>query len=196
MAHRWGPHAANLLTGLRVLLTPGFTLAVWFADRSLLVGIGAVAIFAVVAASDVLDGRLARRFGAASNAGRVFDHLADIGFLVCALSTYVGLGIAPWWVPATIAVAFAVYVVDSWWRTPLAAPGLVGSRLGHIGGVCNYVLVGVLVCNNTMRIHALSPMPLTILFCCVPLYSAGAAVARLLARRGALPVAQLAPTGE
>jgi phosphatidylglycerophosphate synthase len=233
MLDRWGPHAANLLTGTRVVLTPLFVLAVWFADRSLLLGVSAVATFAVVAASDVFDGRLARRWNSQSNAGRVFDHFADVGFLVPALSTYVGLGLAPWWVPAAIAGSFGFYVIDSRLRTttvvpnspsdlaarsdqrertiemtpaagppgaapPGAAPSLIGSRVGHLGGVCNYVLVGVLVCNDSARIHWLSPAFLSLLFWLVPLYSGGAVLARLRARREvcrgeAFPVAPTQP---
>jgi hypothetical protein len=228
MVDRWGPYAANLLTALRVLLTPFFILTVWLAEGALLSGVVAVLLFAVIAASDVLDGRLARRWRTASNAGRAFDHFADVGFLVLALTAYVGLGIAPWWVPATVAGTFAFYVIDSW-RRPAAAPdgvagqaprsdqaepaldrmpaadppaadppgaGLIGSRIGHVGGVCNYVLVGVLVCNNSARIQLLSPAFLSLLFCLVPLYSGGAVVARLRSRRAAAPVVGLAGTGD
>jgi phosphatidylglycerophosphate synthase len=192
MLDRWGPHAANLLTATRVLLTPLFMLAVWFADRSLLLGVVAVLIFAVVAATDVLDGRAARRWRSDSSAGRAFDHFADIGFLVLALTTYVGLGLAPWWVPAAVAGAFGSYVLDSQrvrHRSSLDAPhpslpNLIGSRIGHVGGVCNYVLVGVLVCNDSARIHWLSPACLHLLFWLVPLYSGGAVLARLLGRCG------------
>jgi phosphatidylglycerophosphate synthase len=183
MLDRWGPHAANLLTGTRVGLTPLFVVAVWYADRSLLLGVAAVATFAVVAASDVLDGRAARRWRSDSKAGQVFDHFADVGFLVPALSTYVGLGLAPWWVPAAIAGSFAFYVLDSWRRTTAIVPSLVGSRIGHLGGVSNYVLVGVLVCNNSARIHLLSPAFLSLLFWLVPLYSGGAVLARLITSR-------------
>ena len=175
--------AANLLTGARVALTPVFVCAVWFADRSFLLGIVAVAIFAVVAASDILDGRIARRHGRQSAGGRIFDHFADAGFLVVSLSTYSALGVAPWWVPAAVAGAFGFYVIDSWWRTAAVQSGLIGSRLGHLGGVCNYVLVGVLVCNNTARIDLLSPGFLGALFWLVPLYSVAAVVARIAAPR-------------
>ncbi len=196
MLERWGPHAANGLTATRVVLTPVFSLTVWFAERSWLLGVLAVAMFAVVAATDVLDGRVARRWRTASSAGRVFDHLADVGFLVLALSTYVGLGLAPWWVPAAIVGSFGVYVIDAWLRPAPVVPNVIGSRIGHVGGVCNYVLVGVLVCNNSARIHLLSPAFLSLLFCLVPLYSGGAVLARLFARREPLPVAGLATTRE
>ena len=70
----------------------------------------AAVLFAVVALSDFVDGRIARRLGAQSAAGRVLDHAADIIFILAAFGLYVGLGIVPWWVPASIAAAFAVYV--------------------------------------------------------------------------------------
>ena len=149
MFDRWGPHAANLLTATRVLLTPVFILAVWLADRSLLIGITAVAIFAVVAATDVLDGQVARRWHSDSGAGQVFDHFADIGFLVLALTAYVGLGLAPWWVPAAVAASFVFYVIDSRrvTRHPSPAarrpplPALIGSRMGA-GCHCQRLAMG------------------------------------------------------
>ena len=204
MLERWGPHAANLLTATRVVLTPLFILTVWVADRSLLLGMTAVLIFAVVAATDVYDGRVARRWRSDSSAGRLFDHFADVGFLVLALTTYVRLGLAPWWVPAAVAGSFGFYVIDSQrgMHRPAPAtrlpslPHLIGSRIGHVGGVCNYVLVGVLVCNNSARIHLLSPAFLRLLFWLVPLYSGGAVLARLLARREVPPVIELAATRE
>jgi len=138
-------------------------------------------VFAVAAASDVVDGRLARRAGTASAAGRFFDHLADIGFILVALSAYVRLGLAPWWVPASIAASFAFYFVDSLRRTP-RAPSLIGSRLGHWGGVANYVLIGVLVFNHSAGLEVLPPAVMMLLFLLVPLYSFGAIAARLLSR--------------
>ena len=204
MLERWGPHAANLLTATRVLLTPFFVLSVWHAERSLVLGITAVLLFAVIAATDVFDGRLARRWRRDSGAGRVFDHFADVGFLVCALTTYVGLGMAPWWVPAAVGGSFAFYVIDSRrlqhrrprTANPASLPTLIGSRIGHVGGVCNYVLVGVLVCNNSARIGLLSPAFLHLLFWLVPVYSGGAVLARLLANGTARPAIGFAGTRE
>lgn len=186
MLQRFGPHAANALTAARVLLTPVFVGLIYAATTTPVVGWLAVIVFAAIAASDVVDGRLARRWGSASNGGRTFDHLADIGFILAALWTYTRLGIAPWWVPAAIAVSFAFYVIDSWSR-PTARGSLIGSRVGHIGGVCNYVLIGVLVCNNSAAIGALSGTTLYVLFCLVPIYSGLAMATRLSARPAPVP---------
>ncbi len=195
MLQRLGPHAANALTTGRILLTPVFAALICTAPSRPRLGWLAVLVFAVVAASDVIDGRMARRWGSASNGGRTFDHLADIGFILAALSTYALLGITPWWVPAAIAASFTFYVVDSWSR-PSARGGLIGSRVGHLGGVLNYALVGVLVCNNSAGIHALSDATLSVLFWLVPAYSALAVVNRLGARSAAAPAVGLVADAE
>lgn len=186
MLQRLGPHAANALTAGRVLLTPVFIGLICAAPATAALGWLAVIVFAAVAASDVIDGRLARRWGTASRRGRTFDHLADIGFILAALWTYTCLGLVPWWVPAAIAASFAFYVIDSWSR-PRARGGLISSRVGHIGGVCNYVLIGVLVCNDSAAIHALSGATLHLLFCLVPIYSGLAIATRLNARPAPVP---------
>jgi phosphatidylglycerophosphate synthase len=178
---RFSAYAANTLTAGRVLLSPIFVYAARQAEAHRIWGVLAVVVFALAAASDVWDGRVARRFRSAGRGGRIFDHFADIVFLLFALGTYVDLGIAPWWVPAAIASGFAYYVVDSRRRTLAGPLRLIGSRIGHVGGICNYVLVGVLVCNNSAGIGLLSSAFLTGLFSLVPLYSAAAVAARLAA---------------
>jgi len=192
MLQRLGPNAANTLTAARILLTPLFVALICAAPATPLLGWIAVVVFAAIAASDVLDGRLARRWGSESNVGRMFDHLADISFIVAALWTYTRLGLVPWWVPAAVAASFAFYLIDSWSR-PTARGGLIGSRVGHAGGVCNYVLIGVLVCNDSAAIRALTDATLHVLFCVVPLYSGLAIVTRLRARSVPAPAVGLIP---
>ncbi len=170
-------HAANLVTLLRVALIVPFAVAVRAAHAGAS-GWPAAALFAIIAASDVLDGRLARRFAAASGRGGMLDHGADIAFLLTALGTYAGLGKAPWWVPASIAAAFAVYVATSL-RGRAGPPRLIGSRLGHLGGIANYVLVGVLVFNDTVGLDWVPPPVLTACFAAVPGYSGLSILARL-----------------
>jgi len=171
-------HAANAVTLLRILLTPLFLWAVLRAVHGS-AGWLAVAIFAVIALTDFSDGRVARRFGSANAGGQVLDHAADIAFILAALGLYVRLGAAPWWVPASAAAAFAVYVVDSLVRSG-TRPTLIGSRIGHLGGVCNYVLIGVLVCNHTAGLAWLPPWFMQGLFALVPLYSGASIATRLV----------------
>lgn len=173
-------HAANVVTASRVLLAPVFVALVL--DGRPACGWIAGLVFAWIAASDVLDGPLARRFGSESPGGRFLDHFADIGFLLTALAAFVWRGELPWWVPASIAAAFTFYVLDSWLRSAPQRPNLIGSRIGHAGGVANYVLVGVLTFNHAAAIDALPAWLLAALFALVPTYSAAAVVARLVGR--------------
>jgi phosphatidylglycerophosphate synthase len=170
-------HAANAVTGLRIVLTPVFLWSVRHAQDG---GASALAplVFAAVALSDFLDGRVARRLGAANGGGRVLDHGADIVFILAALTLYVRLGAVPWWVPASIAASFAVYVIDSLLRSG-RRPALIGSRIGHLGGVCNYALIGVLVGNDTAGLGWLPTWLMDGLFALVPLYSAAAIAMRM-----------------
>jgi len=167
-------HAANAITALRIVLTPVF---VWCVLRGSAGGARwpAALVFTLVAISDFVDGRIARRLGAAGAIGQALDHAADITFLLVSLGLYVALGAAPWWVPASIAAAFGVYVADSLRRSG-ARRHLIGSRIGHLGGICNYVLVGVLVGNVTLDLQWLPPWLMRALFALVPLYS-GASIA-------------------
>lgn len=173
--------AANAVTLLRVALTPLFVWAVWAADDG---GSGwpAAILFAAIAASDLLDGRLARRFGSASNTGRLLDHGADIAFLLSAYLAYVAIGAVPWWVPAAIAASFAVYVTDSLRRSG-AQPRLLASRAGHVGGVANFVLIGILIGNRSLGLAWLPPAVMLALFAAVPVYSGIAIADRLWPRR-------------
>lgn len=173
-------YAAHAVTLLRPLLAPGFVAAVLAAERGASGWIAAL-LFAVVAASDWLDGRLARRFASASGLGRAFDHAADIFFLLTALGAYVWIGAAPWWVPAAIALAFAAYALDAGWR-PAVRPRWGANRVGHLGGVANYVLVGVLIGNRSVGLEWLPPGVMALLFAAVPLYSGFAIAGRLAAR--------------
>lgn len=172
---------ANLVTLLRLALTPLFVWTVWRAAQGAS-GWPAALAYAAIALSDFVDGRIARRLGVASTVGRVLDHGADIAFLLAALVTYVRLGAAPWWVPAAIAASFAVYVVDSIRRQP-ARPQLIGSRLGHLGGIANYVLVAVLVGNVSVGLGWLPDWSMRLLFAAVPVYSGASILTRWRAAR-------------
>ncbi len=170
---------ANVVSTARLILTAPFVWSVLSAPARHSGSVAAV-LFAAIAISDFIDGRIARRFDATSAAGQVLDHGADIIFLLASLTAYVATGAAPWWVPSVIAVSFAVYVIDSLRRTR-RRPSLIGSRVGHLGGVANYVIVGVLVGNHTVGLHWLSPAVMQALFTLVPIYSAASVLSRFAA---------------
>jgi phosphatidylglycerophosphate synthase len=86
----------------------------------------------------------------------MLDHLCDILFILAALGYFAWQGLAPWWFPAAIAWAFGLYVFDSWWRTTGQQRRLIGSRLGHLGGMLNYLAVGLLTVNIAVGYPLLS----------------------------------------
>jgi len=100
----------------------------------------AFAIVAILAAgSDFIDGRIARRLGVASSSGRWLDGIADVTFILAALSCEAAAGAIPVYIPILIALSFSQYVIDSV-VLGQRATGPVRSRLGHWGGIVNYAL--------------------------------------------------------
>ena len=91
---RWVP---NLLTILRLLLVP-------FVIRSILGAhhTRALALFAVAAITDVLDGAAARHFDLRSQTGAYLDPIADKALLSGVFLALAATGSLPWWVVAII----------------------------------------------------------------------------------------------
>jgi cardiolipin synthase (CMP-forming) len=90
-------HIPNLLTSLRIILVPFILLALLSGHY-----FTALALFALAATTDILDGAAARRFGSITPAGAYLDPIAD----KCLLSgTFLALAAAhflPWWLVALI----------------------------------------------------------------------------------------------
>jgi CDP-diacylglycerol--glycerol-3-phosphate 3-phosphatidyltransferase len=137
---------AHLLTSVRLVLTPVFLLVIEAGQHqpTFLKGLAVVVLFLLICASDYYDGPVARALGVDSDLGKVLDNLADITFLLVTLTYLVLANVVPWWIPATIALAFSQYTVDSWLlagrRTDLI---LVSNPIGHWAGILNYIGTGV-----------------------------------------------------
>ncbi len=93
---RW-LNVANLFTLLRLLLVP-FVIQAILAGRHAM----AVALFAVAAFTDILDGAAARRLGTATQAGAYLDPIADKCLLSGVFLALAGAGMVPWWLVAVI----------------------------------------------------------------------------------------------
>lgn len=129
---------ANLLSGLRLLLvvpfahlvtSGGFANAVW-----------AAALFVLAIATDLADGPLARARGTESALGRALDHGADFLFVNSGLAAAAARGLVPWLLPLLVAVAFAQYVIDSYWLH--RSRELRMSALGRWNGILYFVPLG------------------------------------------------------
>ena len=85
-------HIPNLLTLLRMLLIPWIALALFHRAYG-----QAAVLFALAAASDGVDGFLARRFGWRTRLGAILDPLADKAMVLAAMLALVADGLLPLW---------------------------------------------------------------------------------------------------
>ncbi|HEX5950261.1 MAG TPA: CDP-alcohol phosphatidyltransferase family protein [Actinomycetota bacterium] len=90
----------NLLSFLRVALIPLFVALIVDPDTTR----WGLLLFALVAATDWVDGLLARRLGQVSELGKVLDPTADRLAMAAALVALAVRGVFPWWAAALILV--------------------------------------------------------------------------------------------
>ena len=87
---------ANKLTMLRVVMIPAFLLVLFLAPEPMNRYI-AVIIFIVASLTDMLDGKIARKYNMVSNFGKFMDPLADKLLVMSALVSMVALkDLAAW----------------------------------------------------------------------------------------------------
>lgn len=105
----WTP--ANKVTLLRICLIPVFVIAIispwptWFpywTDAEYIKPWVAAGVFIVLAATDTLDGYLARSRNEVTNLGKFMDPLADKILVAAALLALIELGVLPSWVALII----------------------------------------------------------------------------------------------
>ena len=139
---RWLPWSLSLL---RLALAPLYVLAMEMSATL------PIAIAVLAAASDFVDGRLARRLGSASRAGAVLDVLGDGVFVVAALAGLASVRIVTWLLPVAVVLALTGLAVASLRAAgsadgPPPPPRTRGpaDRAGHAAGIVNYgaVLAG------------------------------------------------------
>lgn len=128
----------NALSAVRFALATGW---IELAARNHQGRIAFIAIALVAAASDFIDGRVARRLGAATSSGRWLDGIADVTFVLAAIFSSAAAGAIPCYIPILIAISFSQYAIDSILISRPAAAAPIKSRLGHWGGIINYALV-------------------------------------------------------
>jgi phosphatidylglycerophosphate synthase len=133
---------ANGLSLLRILLAPALVLAVTESAAT-----AAAALFWLAVATDVADGRVARRRGEVTPYGRLFDHAADATFVSASAAALASMGALPVALPPLIAAAFLQYAFDS---RSQGFRELRRSRLGHWNGVAYYVVVAVPVMRDAL----------------------------------------------
>jgi phosphatidylglycerophosphate synthase len=134
--------SANALTGLRLAAAPALAAAIGAEAHA-----QAALLFAAAVATDFADGALARRSGAASRLGGLFDHATDALFVTLGLSALALRGELTALLPLFVALAFAQYALDS---RVTEGRALRGSSLGRWNGIAYYVLLGIPVVRDAL----------------------------------------------
>ncbi|HCU73714.1 MAG: CDP-diacylglycerol--glycerol-3-phosphate 3-phosphatidyltransferase [Chloroflexi bacterium] len=148
----WMQSLPNLLTGLRVVLTPVIVcLMLWdgvFSNQL------AAIFFGVAAISDVLDGFFARRHGSGTQLGIFFDLVGDKLLVAAVLIAAVELR----WIPGWVVVGFVgreMFVMGM--RSYAGAQGVTVSA-GHLGKMkmmWQYIAIGGLLWDRAPMIWVL-----------------------------------------
>lgn len=142
---------AHFLTGLRLLLVVPVGFAFAWPQSSW--ARWAIFIVALGIATDIADGRIARRIAAHSSFGQFFDHTTDFLFVTAGLTgTAFSRATTPL-LPVLIVLAFGQYVLDS--RFLHRSPVLRMSWLGRRNGILYFAppcLVAVARSNWLIRI--------------------------------------------
>ena len=124
----------NALTIFRIVLIIPFTILLlggqhgWFGSNLLVPEILADLIFIIASLTDMLDGKIARRFGLVSNFGKFMDPLADKLLVCTAMIALIDMKRIPAWVVIVIiarefiisgfrliAVENGKVIAASWW---------------------------------------------------------------------------------
>ncbi|HKI96251.1 MAG TPA: CDP-alcohol phosphatidyltransferase family protein [Gemmatimonadales bacterium] len=126
-------HLPSALSSARLAAAPALALLIvrnhWTA---------ALACFACIAASDLLDGPLARALHVASPRGARLDIAADLGVVLCGFGAFAILSVYPWWLLLVFGAMFAQFVITSRHaRRPIYDP------IGKYYGAVLFAVLGV-----------------------------------------------------
>ncbi|MFM8411862.1 MAG: CDP-alcohol phosphatidyltransferase family protein [Alphaproteobacteria bacterium] len=145
-----------LLSASRLALAPCFAAAVVALGRAGDRAAGPLAlvplaIAVVAAATDWIDGRLARKLGVVSSRGAGLDVAGDAAFVLCGLSALAATGAIVVALPAAAALALAAFALARRSGAPATREEAASARrgparspadaLGHAAGVLNYAIV-------------------------------------------------------
>lgn len=98
----------NLLCVLRIVLVYPVAHGVLTGDH-----VSVLALFAVAAFTDALDGFLAKRYGWSTELGKHLDPLADKLLLVTSFACLSMVGLVPWWLTAAVLLRDVVIVAGA-----------------------------------------------------------------------------------
>jgi len=98
----------NGITAIRLILI-AFLLYAYFSDLRFL----AVFIFIFAAATDAIDGYVARKLDSTSSVGAYFDVIADFVFILAIFSAFVLNSVYPFWILLILIFMFLQFIIGS-----------------------------------------------------------------------------------
>lgn len=134
----------NKLTMLRVLMIPFFLIFMLVDFSGNWSKWVALAIFVIASLTDMLDGKIARKYNLITNFGKFMDPLADKLLVCSALICFVELGQIPAWI---VIVIISREFIISGFRLIAADKGIViaAGMSGKLKTVCQMVMTVVVI---------------------------------------------------
>ena len=134
----------NKLTILRVILIPFFV--AFLMDAFHVPGTKwiALTIFIIASLTDMLDGKIARKYNLVTNFGKFMDPLADKLLVCSALIAFVDMDIIPTWI---VMIIIAREFIISCFRLVASDNGIViaAGIWGKLKTVCQMIMIIVLI---------------------------------------------------
>ena len=131
----------NLITMLRILLVPVLLALIW---QAFAVGPAmrwlAVSLFILIAATDGIDGAIARKRGLITNLGKILDPVADKVLTGGALLVLSALGSVDWWI--TLAIILRELVVTVHRLVVVRNRVLAAASAGKLKTILQLVAIG------------------------------------------------------
>lgn len=87
----------NKITVARIILVPVFMLLLYFGQTY-----WALAVYIIACLSDLVDGKIARKYNLVTDFGKFMDPLADKMLVLAAMCYFVEVGLMPGWVVAVV----------------------------------------------------------------------------------------------
>lgn len=127
----------NSLTFLRILFSVLFGALVL---RSVDPDLGSLILLLIIFASDILDGKLARRWNVTTRRGAIFDVTADMFFVAVSFAALILHGVIPPWLLGVAAAKFLEFKVTSSILSGVMQnisphPALVFDKLGRLSAI-------------------------------------------------------------
>jgi CDP-diacylglycerol--glycerol-3-phosphate 3-phosphatidyltransferase len=130
----------NKLTLFRVIIIPFFVYFLMYTSLKYV----ALALFIIASLTDLLDGKIARKYNLVTNFGKFMDPLADKLLVCSALICFVEIGLLPSWM---VIIIISREFIISGFRLLAVEQGIViaANYLGKIKTTCQMIMILLLI---------------------------------------------------